>query len=532
MGNPSNDPIAKAQALRNELLQNLKHLRALFQSGHSSNQSNPKPAQIKSLKPRDKAMSLDRQDSDTRDYYRSMFGFDPVKSKIKIQAGEYKFEQFYPLKADVEFDRQGILIGARVEFTEAPSGRAESSRKNTSKTPDLKVAPRINNRIVFKKNDHEQVVSCVHTALCTLDATVALLADENQIFELAKTSANDLVLLPPEEHFVSLRSYVEGIATLGIRNIIGASYYSEKINPETLPFGFNSAMQRQIIEALRKLAPSATQALVRDVLIELSQTVPEDWFNSRLMLLDQIYNLKDIILTDPAVFETVDAAVSSSNLRKFAIKYPKTHKTIRKFIEENDPHYQDYLKAKDFSFPSLNLPLFIFKIAIIGSEGSGRNTLCRRLSTNFNDPLAKSLDYIGASFGFRQFRYDSGDTVRLLLCNFSGDNRFQYMLSDYTIGSASALICYDVTNRSSFEDVPKWIAILRQKNVTTPIYLVGCKSDVDLNKQVVKKEEADKIASDLGCIRNIMVSARTGQNCESLLHTLADLLFQSIRTPP
>ncbi|OLS15879.1 MAG: Ras family GTPase [Promethearchaeota archaeon CR_4] len=520
------DPIAKAQALRNELLQDLKHIRALLKN-KQMNVKEPSP-----LKTSATIMPQDNQVPETRTYYRSFFGFDPVASKIKIRTGEYKFEQFFPLKADIELERQGILIGARVEVREAPTRYFTSSRKNTSKSPATEIAPKINNRIVFKKGSQEQLVSCVHTAVCTLDATEAFIADENQLFELSRNSDNELVRLPPEEHFVSLRSYVEGIAALGIRNIIGASYYSEKINPETLPFGFNSAMQRQIIEALRKLAPTATQALVRDVLIELASTVPQDWFNSRLLLLDQIYNLKDIVLTDPAVFQAVDEAVSSSNLRKFAVKYPKTHAVIKKFIEKNDPHYTDYLKATDISFPSsLSFPLFIFKIAIIGNEGSGRNSLCRRLSMNFNDPLAKSLEYIGASFGFREFRYESGEAVRLLLCNFSGENRFQYLLSDYILGSAGALVCYDVTNRSSFEDVSKWIEILRQKNEQTPIVLVGCKSDAEENRQVVKEEEANRLASRLGCNRNIMTSARTGKNCEEIVRNFSDQLYQSIRNP-
>ncbi len=503
MGTPPPDAIAKAQALRNELLEDLKRLRALFQSGREKKTSyNP---QLDSLR---KEKAIIRYEG--RDYYIQVFGFDPDQARIKTRAGAFKYEQFFRLKADLELDRDGITIGARVEF----------------KSPERP----IKNRIVFRKGKVETQVSCVHTALFTLDATEALIASDEQLVDLAKCSERETepIKLPPEEHFVSLRSYVEGIAMLGIRNIIGASYYSEKINPETLPFGFNSAMQKQIITALHQLAPQATKAIVRDVLIELAQAVPEDWFDQRISLLDQIYNLKEIVLTDPAVFDAVDQAAHSDNLRRLAFLYPQTDHAILDLLK-SDPHYEEY-RTSITSRP-LQPPTFIFKITVLGTEGSGRNSLCKRLSAHFNDPLARSMEYIGQSFGFREYHYQQGQTVRLLLCNFSGESRFQYLLPDYSLGVAGAFICYDLTNAESFQSVHDWIELIREKNDLAPIFLVGCKADLDPEKRVIDEATATKLATELGCVRSMITSAVTGLNCEEMLRDMADLLFQGIRTP-
>ncbi len=511
---PPPDAIAKAQALRNELLEDLKRLRALFQSGRDISKRSSDPVlgaeDKKPIRPPAKSPELLYGG---RNYYKDVFGFDPVQARIKTRGGAFKYEQFFPLKADIELDREGITIGARVEFKQVEFNKPERP---------------IRNRIVFRKGKMETQVACVHTALFTLDATEALIASDEQLVDLARCSEreNEPIKLPPEEHFVSLRSYVEGIAMLGIRNIIGASYYSEKINPDTLPFGFNSAMQKQIIQALHQLAPSATKAIVRDVLIELAQAVPEDWFDLRISLLDQIYNLKEIVLTDPAVFDAVDQAAHSENLRRLAFLYPLTDHQILDRLK-NDPHYEEYRKT--ITSRPLQPPTFIFKITILGTEGSGRNSLCKRLSAHFNDPLARSMEYIGQSFGFREFHYPQGQTVRLLLCDFSGEARFQYLLPDYSLGVAGAFICYDLTNAKSLDSVHNWIELIRDKNDLAPIFLVGCKADLDPKKRVIDEATATKVATDLGCVRAMITSAVTGLNCEEMLRDMADLLFKGIR---
>jgi GTPase SAR1 family protein len=323
---------------------------------------------------------------------------------------------------------------------------------------------------------------------------------------------------------------VDGIASLGIHNIIGASYYSQEMNPETLPFGFNSAMQRQILKALRQLAPAGTRAIIRDVIIELAETVPPEWFDSRIGLLDQIYNFKDVVLTDPAVFEAVDSQTTSRNLRILAVHYPNTHPAIREILEQ-DEHIQEYKNAAGpfaGGMAGPQPPLFVFKIAVLGAEGSGRNSLCRRFSGHFNDPLSRSLDFIGASFGFRDFNFPTGESVRLLLCNFSGKDRFRYILSDYSVGSAGAFVCYDVTDKATFDEVPKFVELAREKNQQMPVYLIGCKFDADPADHQVTKEMADNLAHDLNCIDNFMTSALSGLNAEEVVLAMAEWLLNNM----
>ncbi|GAB4312275.1 MAG: hypothetical protein Kow0069_12980 [Promethearchaeota archaeon] len=249
-----------------------------------------------------------------REYYRNVHGFDPVTSRIYPSKNPrvFWYEQEFSLSADPPLDRAGVLICARVEVD----------------------GDSITNRIVFKKRGTrvESVVNCVHTAVCALDVKAAseLRGDEKsrkRIVEMARSTELQPVDLSPEEHFASLKSYVAGIAELGISKMLAASYHSD-IDPFTLPFGFNSAMQKQMVSALRKIAPEATRALVRQHVFYLAMHASRQWFDVRLSLLDNLYDLPNVLFSDPDTFLALDRLIRSTKLRVLAAKHPQVHPRI------------------------------------------------------------------------------------------------------------------------------------------------------------------------------------------------------------
>lgn len=294
--------------LRDEMLRELRRLQTIM--GRDP-QPNPaiKPPPIKA--PPDIRLS-----SEDRRYYRRVHGFDPFLDVISIPntPGYYKYEAIFDLARDPPLKEAGVCIGARVE-----------------------VMDRIHNRIFFRRGNKESAVDCVHTAICTIGAQDALnLAnsideDANNarpLLERAISTEARPIQLPPEEHFVSLKSYVAGIAEMGLSQVMFAAYHSDGVNPETLPFGFNIHLQRQLARALRDVAPSSTMAIIRDLVVELVQSVPEDWFRSRLRLLDEMYNIKACILTDPVVFDAVYSAAPCQELLLFGAQFQDLHPLI------------------------------------------------------------------------------------------------------------------------------------------------------------------------------------------------------------
>ncbi len=200
-------------------------------------------------------------------------------------------------------------------------------------------AYKIRNRIVFKRDDKESTVDCVHTAVCVFENASAIPQEDTDesILERAQSTEGREVRLSLAEHFASLKSYVAGVAELGIGNIMMTSYQSEDLNPMTLPFGFNAQMQAQILQALRKIAPAESCSLIRDHLVELATSVPPDWFVGHLTLFDDIYGLADTLFNEPQAFEVVDEVLKSYTFRLTAAKSPQAHPKVLDIIAQ-DPN--------------------------------------------------------------------------------------------------------------------------------------------------------------------------------------------------
>jgi hypothetical protein len=254
-----------------------------------------------------------------KEYYREFHGFDPEADLIFLPGPPrvFRYETGFPLEQDAFLNRAGVTIYARSEMD----------------------AYKIRNRIVFKRAEKESLVDCVHTAVCIFENAAALPpeGEEDTILEQVQSTENHQARLPLAEHFASLKSYVAGIAELGLGNIITTSYQSEELNPMTLPFGFNAQMQAQILRALREVAPSETRALVRDHLVELATSVPRDWFIARLSMLDAIYGFSDTLFDEPQAFEVIDEVLHDPTFRVMAARSGQAHPTILDRIAQ-DPN--------------------------------------------------------------------------------------------------------------------------------------------------------------------------------------------------
>ncbi len=269
-------------------------------------------------------------------YYRDVYGFDPVRDRIPLSGDLRRWAYYaeFPLENDPSLKQAGVKIGASVEvFDEV-----------------------IKNSIIFATPKKRAAVNCIHTAILS---TTPDQATDEKILEHARSTEFRPIQLVPEEHFASLKSYVAGIADIGIEQVMLASYESPDVNPETLPFGFNSMMQAQVIRALRQLVPKTTTKLIQDLFISLSKSVPREWFESRLLLFDEIYfrcelvdefqrhlpsyseklseDFLNFMFQDENLFENVDQNLQSPVLRAIATFYQDTSPEILEYLARQPP---------------------------------------------------------------------------------------------------------------------------------------------------------------------------------------------------
>jgi GTPase SAR1 family protein len=100
------------------------------------------------------------------------------------------------------------------------------------------------------------------------------------------------------------------------------------------------------------------------------------------------------------------------------------------------------------------------------------------------------------------------------------------MIPDYCRGASAAFICYDITRFPTFEEIPHWIATVRNAIGEIPIFLLGCNYEQEMRFHEVSDELAENFARETMCVRNIMVSSRNGMNMEESMHSLAEYLIE------
>ena len=155
-----------------------------------------------------------------------------------------------------------------------------------------------------------------------------------------------------------------------------------------------------------------------------------------------------------------------------------------------------------------------FKLIVVGDQNTGKSCILNRFANEIfeeNYQATIGLDFLNKTVNI------NGQEVHLVLYDTAGQEKFRSLIPMYIREAQIILLIYDITNKESFESIPKWFSdVLNVKNDEAIFALIGNK--VDLNdKRVVSFEEGKKLANE----KNIIfeeVSARDGQNFNELFN--------------
>lgn len=132
---------------------------------------------------------------------------------------------------------------------------------------------------------------------------------------------------------------------------------------------------------------------------------------------------------------------------------------------------------------------YIFKIIVVGSQEIGKASFVKGDSDDSYFDASENCFSIGVSFKIVKIHLKELNTVcKFQLWNFKGNERFIPLYKDYNRGSSACLLCFDVSKKSSFEDLSYWIRLIKSIDPLIPIFLVGLKSDL---KTAVSKIELE-----------------------------------------
>lgn len=171
---------------------------------------------------------------------------------------------------------------------------------------------------------------------------------------------------------------------------------------------------------------------------------------------------------------------------------------------------------------------FIFKLVMVGDSAVGKSSILSRWSHN---EFAKDLKAtISVESHVKMFKIKR-DVIKAQLWDTAGQEKFRSITAQYYRGAKGILIVFDVTKRTSFESVDKWLnEVHNVSDASIPIILIGNKKDMVKNRSVTT-EEAIEYSKDHG-LNYIETSAKNGTNCSRAISRLLEDVYKNAKTAP
>ena len=160
---------------------------------------------------------------------------------------------------------------------------------------------------------------------------------------------------------------------------------------------------------------------------------------------------------------------------------------------------------------------FLVKLLLIGDSGVGKTSLLLRFADdNFTPSFISTL---GIDFKVRTVEIRK-KRVKLQIWDTAGQERFRTIAISYYRGAMGVMIVYDVSQASTFANVPSWLRSVRENtDFDTSVLLVGNKSDVAPRQ--VDETRAIELALEHG-IASMETSAKNALNVDAAFLKLAE----------
>ena len=166
----------------------------------------------------------------------------------------------------------------------------------------------------------------------------------------------------------------------------------------------------------------------------------------------------------------------------------------------------------------------IFKIVLIGDSGVGKTNILSRFINNEFSLTTQAT--VGVEFGSKIIKKGE-KLIKLQIWDKAGQERYKSITSAYYKGSKGAFVVYDISRKSTFDNVDKWIDELKNHGSEDVfIMLVGNKSDLK-DKREISEEDVQKKAQ-LYNVAFCETSALEGKNIEYAFESLINEITKKV----
>ena len=150
------------------------------------------------------------------------------------------------------------------------------------------------------------------------------------------------------------------------------------------------------------------------------------------------------------------------------------------------------------------------KLMVLGDSNVGKSSILTKYCKN--QFLSKYITTIGIDFQIKYLNINN-KRIKVQIWDTAGQERYRVVTKNYFNTSNGFIIIYDITDRSSFNNINNWMDQIESfigKEVKCILF--GNKNDLD-NKRDVQIEEGEELAKKYNC-PFFETSAKEGNNIE------------------
>ena len=130
------------------------------------------------------------------------------------------------------------------------------------------------------------------------------------------------------------------------------------------------------------------------------------------------------------------------------------------------------------------------KVVVVGDSGVGKTHLIKRFVTNTFSANSKAT--VGVEFISKSYRIND-QVFKIEIWDTAGQERYKSITAAYYKGAKGALIVYDTTQKTSFENIDKWMSEIKEKSSKDmKLMIIGNKIDLKDERQVETDEALAK----------------------------------------
>ncbi|KAK9508446.1 hypothetical protein O3M35_006000 [Rhynocoris fuscipes] len=168
------------------------------------------------------------------------------------------------------------------------------------------------------------------------------------------------------------------------------------------------------------------------------------------------------------------------------------------------------------------------KIVLLGKQNVGKTALMERF---VNDRfLGKRYQTtIGAAFAAKEI-VNGKRKVTVGIWDTAGTERYRAMAKMFYRDAKAAIVCYDLTDSDSWEELREWIRELRNHEENCKVYICGNKKDLideGVEERQVPYEKVSTYSNGIQ-VKMTETSSKTGENVGELFRLIVDDYLQNL----